>query len=206
LLTRSWRTIGVVIVSGVVVIWPLMGVVVNIDSLDSEPHAITDFRIMTWNCGGVPPGPRYRLALESLAPDVVLLQEQSGYSSADFPPGWGVTKPGPGVLTASRYPIRSSEGTIGQVVFGRPGLCRRDVLDTPRGPLTVVNCHLPTARTGVEAAISTKLRNLTELRSIIADRERASAVARQWMGGRAGPGILARVIAQDRPTLSRDAP
>jgi vancomycin resistance protein VanJ len=97
-----------------------------------------------------------------------------------MPPGWKVIGQG-GNRVASGLPIRF-DGHLEIAPLGASGRLDRYVLVTPDGEVVLINLHLPTPRPGIEAALGSKFRDLSELRRIVEIRAEASRVARGWMG------------------------
>jgi endonuclease/exonuclease/phosphatase family metal-dependent hydrolase len=138
--------------------------------------------------GGIERAPAIHRFIEELDPTLLVCQEAK-LSESDLPPGWKVLGQG-GNRVASRIPFRPN-GRLDLAHLGAAGVLDRYVLETVDGEFQLVNLHLPTPRPGIEAAIATKGRDLSELRRMIEIRAEASRVARRWIGERAGSTILA---------------
>src|SRR5262249_50819064 len=87
--------------------------------------------------------------------------------------GWTMLRDG-GMCLLSRYPVHDSEVRDPADVrsFGGHGDAVRYSIDTPGGPLTVINLHLATVRDGMDALIEHRLAGRTALAANSAMRER----------------------------------
>ena len=169
--------------------WPIPGGQLNIGRMfASDRPALQKFRVVTWNSGGSRLGPDFHQFMDDVDPTILVCQE-ANLSEADLPTGWKVVGRG-GNRVASRLPIRP-DGSLSLAPIGAPGGLDRYSLNTPDGELLLVNLHLPTPRPGIEAAIASRGRDLTELRRIIEIRGEASRVARRWLSERSENMILA---------------
>ncbi len=177
---RSYWAGVLTVVAGVVVAGPITGGTASIGPIfTSDRPALARIRVVSWNMGGVKAGPAFRQFVEQTEPTIVACQE-SGLTADQMPKGWTVLGER-GNTVATRSPIRF-DAFLEFPSLGVGGRLDRYIIDTPDGELTLVDAHLPTARPGIETAIGTKFRDLSELRHIIAIRAEASRTARAWVG------------------------
>ena len=146
-----------------VVIGPIMGWRLSWRSAFTEfatsppPGAM---RVISYNAMiGVEVSRGLRAALEDLRPDVVALQECGSalWDSVRAMPEWHSARTS-GTCTLSRWPITSVDtmprGDFAQISalgYGGAGNAVRHLIETPYGPMVVVNVHLETARKGLYA-------------------------------------------------------
>lgn len=182
LYARSRWAIGLTLLTALVAAGPLTGGVSGVGNLlKSERPALTNLRVVTWNMGGVKPGPTFQRFLAEVNPDVVVLQEAPNELAAGhFPPGWSFV-PGGGRPLASRYRA-TLKGELTAAQLGAEGVVAWYTLATTDGEIQVVNVHLPTPRPGIEAAMDSRFSNLAELHNVIGARAAASRTARIWIG------------------------
>lgn len=145
---------------------PVMGARVSFSTLRGQlpPNPVNGtFRVMTFNVQGGGPFSRIlKPALYDVAPDVVLMQEcgQRLYRAMQRQPNWFVAQYG-SLCMMSRWPISKVETMPREEILrmstsggGGTGLVMRAFIDSPRGPLVVINLHLETARRGLEGMLS----------------------------------------------------
>ena len=191
LLARSWWCIGIVLATALGIAGPLMGGRVALSTQFDPPPAYARYRIMTWNAGGSNSTAAFKKSQDELRPDIILIQEFTGnMSAADFPANFKYAEGPGGLRMASVYPGRFQDG-IGSDRLPLPGNAARFLLDTPDGPLTVYNLHLPTARPGIEVAVHSKLANLSDLRKVLSHQAKASSIVRNWMGSPISMTVIA---------------
>jgi endonuclease/exonuclease/phosphatase (EEP) superfamily protein YafD len=138
------RLLLVLLVAGVVVAWPLMGLCLPWRTLLSGPPASFRCRVLTCNVHENPFG--ILTAIQETQPDIVALQDWPGHAGVTFPDDWHVRALGQFVV-ASRYPIR-------ELVALEPtprlrNMVVRATLETPVGPVRLYNLHLVTPRTAL---------------------------------------------------------
>jgi vancomycin resistance protein VanJ len=151
--------------TGIVLI-PIMGARISPSTLfaghTSGPPAPGTFRLLTFNAEG---GGRLAfdlpVMLREQQPDLVTFQECGDklWDALAAQKGW-YTKHYSNLCTASRWPItevdmmpREDLVRIHELGFGGTGLVMRTYLDTPHGPLVLINLHLETARKGLEGML-----------------------------------------------------
>jgi len=146
-----------------VVTVPIMGWRLSWRSAFSSPATSPPpgaMRLISYNTGG---GGKVALnlrgALEDLRPDVVTLQECGSalWDSVQAMTAWYSARAS-GTCTLSRWKITSVDtmprgdfAAISALGYGGAGNAVRHLLDTPYGPMVVVNVHLETARKGLYA-------------------------------------------------------
>jgi endonuclease/exonuclease/phosphatase (EEP) superfamily protein YafD len=111
-------------------------------------------------------------------------------SAADFPPGWQVHRSDGGTSFASRYPFRPTDRLVTPEIGVGRGITRYAV-DTPAGPVTVVNVHMPTPRPGLAALLAREPTAVEQVRAVVARRDAASRQVREWVGPPTGGVIVA---------------
>jgi len=149
-----------------------------------EPPAGYRLRVVSWNMAARRPGPEFARFLQETDPAVVVCQE-ADVTAADFPAGWGVVRVSSNCV-ASPLPTRLAS-SLNFYDLGVGGRLDRFVVETPPGDLDLIDVHLPTVRPGLEVALGTKFRDVSELRRVIGLRVLASSRARAWVGpGRRG--------------------
>ena len=183
---RSRRALVLALLSGLVVAGPLTGGTIAVRPLLEPERPAVRLRVMTWNMGGRADGPAFQRFLEETKPTLVVGQEW-GLGPNDVPKGWTVAGTGRN-LVLSRLPVRTG-GSLNFYQLGVGGHLDRFVLETPAGEVTLIDLHLPTVRTGIEAAVGSKLRDLSELRHITETRDFTSRSAREWVGA-AGSNVI----------------
>jgi endonuclease/exonuclease/phosphatase (EEP) superfamily protein YafD len=150
-----------------IAVGPIMGGRVSLATLGRglpaapPPGAI---RVLTFNArGGTALAFQLGDALRELQPDIALFQECDRilWDSLRTQPGLHVTRHR-SLCTASRWPIGGTDtmprlafAQMAQLGAGGDGLVARHQLDTPGGPLYVVNLHLETARKGLRGFMGT---------------------------------------------------
>lgn len=146
-----------------VVIGPIMGGRLSLRSAftgaaTSPPPAA--MRVISYNAGGGATVSRnLRSALDDLRPDVAMLQECGSalWDSVQAMASWYSARAS-GTCTLSRWKITSVDtmprgdfAAISALGYGGAGNAVRHLIDTPYGPMVVVNVHLETARKGLYA-------------------------------------------------------
>ena len=157
------------------------------------PPPLLKLRVMTCN---VEVGKAVGLPalVESLSPEVVLMQEAPGADDATLRrlagPGWHV-RTERGLAIASRFPIVAFERRPIAEPDGAGGQVGRFRLETPVGLLDVYCVHLETPREGLEAVIRGRRSGIPELRANIAQRWREADAAGRFVAESAGPFVVA---------------
>jgi vancomycin resistance protein VanJ len=192
---RSWRAGGAVLAAGVVVTVPFLGLVVSVYPLLDDASELGRIRVLTCNAQGslgvraTDASPLHAL-VDEWKPDLVFLQESDPISAASVPDGWKVYHGPSGLVFASRFPT-TPNGELAHNVLGASGGLARYTIDTPIGPLTCVNVHLPTPRDGIQAVLDRHPNAAAEMRRVTGVRDRASRTAREWVGPVAGSVLVA---------------
>jgi exonuclease III len=186
---RSYWVAALTLLAGLIVAGPITGGSVAVDRwFGTERPALMRVRVVSWNMGGKKAGPEFKRFLEPGVPTILFVQE-SGLTADAMPSGWKLIGEG-GNRIATQLPVRfDARREFGRV--GGSGRLDRYVLETPDGEFVLVNLHLPTPRPGIEVAIASKGRDLSELRRMIEVRREASQVARDWVGERSDSTIVA---------------
>lgn len=187
--TRSYWAFGLTLLAAGVIAGPITGGTFGIGQfLAPDRPALTQFRIVSWNMGGIKVGPAFRHFLDESRPTILVCQE-SGLTAEELPTGWKVLGES-GTRVATQLPMRV-DGFLDFQTLGVSGRLDRYVLETPDGQIVLIDLHLPTPRPGIEVAIRSKFRDLSEIRRSIEIRADASRVARAWVGSPSQNIILA---------------
>ncbi len=191
IIARSYVSIAIMLLAALVIAGPIMGGTISTRRLFASDHpALQQIRVVSWNMGGTKGGAAFHHFLNETSPTLLVCQE-STLVAADLPPGWTVLGEH-GNRVATRMPIRPG-GSRNFNSLGISGQLDRFILDTPDGEVVLIDLHLPTPRPGIEAAMKSKLGNLTELRRLIEIRGEAARIARAWIG----PPVPRMILAGD---------
>lgn len=151
---RASKAMVVMLVATWMTLFPVMGLRVTLSASKANEERI---RVLTFNV--------HRAKLDALAfasylaeqrPDVIALQDWSGVHMETLFQGdeWHTRRSGE-FLVASRYPIASVESVDlaldPSMPLGEQGEAAVFVLESPRGPLAVVNVHFASPHNGVLA-------------------------------------------------------
>jgi vancomycin resistance protein VanJ len=192
------RLLFPLLLGALVTLGPIMGGRTGIGRLLPPPGGMP-LRVVTFNAGG---GQTiaHDLAplLELWSADVVLFQEcgEALATMAERVRGWNAHHTGP-LCMMTRFPIVRAEpmdrGPLQRVKqdqagIGGAGFVVRYTLATPRGPISVTNLHLETARKGFEGLMSGDVERL-RLNTTLRDLE--STLARRWVDAARGPTLVA---------------
>jgi endonuclease/exonuclease/phosphatase (EEP) superfamily protein YafD len=194
------RLLVPLLLAALVVAGPVMGARTGWRRYLQGAPAGPRLRVVSFNAGlGTAMAPDLWLFVEEWKADVVALQEcgEALALATRSLAGWYHHDDERGLCLLSRYPIREvksmDRGALQRVRetgagIGGAGFVTRYVLDTPRGPLRLVNLHLETPRKGLEALIGggdlQRLRDNTELRDI------ESGLASRWARQGATPSLV----------------
>ncbi len=196
LLVRRWLLLplGAAVV---VIVGPIMGFNLPAPEAFLHRNAPRDLRIMSYNIGGgsttVEPAVLLRL-IDQISPDVAAFQECNIDIDLFMAAGW-YGHSDSNLCLVSRFPIRS---VIERDRADIPpehgsGAATEYNLDTPRGPLRIVNTHLATVRHGLSEVLHRAWRGAPALTANIALRRLESRVVRDF-ATRAAP---AQIICGD---------
>jgi len=189
-------------VAALVILGPVMGLRTGWRRILPAP-AGTPMRVVTFNAdGGEFVAQMIPTLLLQWKPQVLAIQECGEMLSSvvqrvpTWMPGWHEFV-GTDLCLLSHYPIREAKvmdrSQLDRVKqseekeFGGAGYVVRFVLETPSGPIRVVNLHLETPRKGLEGLMERDLRRLemnTEIREI------ESNLARSWASEGTGPLLV----------------
>ncbi|MBN9518389.1 endonuclease/exonuclease/phosphatase family protein [bacterium] len=179
---RSVRAGVLLLVAVVAAAGPLLGGRIAVPTFGRGTDEGYALRVMSWNTAGAAPGnSAFQRYVATVRPDLILLQESAVLAAADIPPGWSVVGDRGGVVTLSRMPAEPA-GRLTEADLGAPGGCARSLVQTPIGPVVVVNVHLPTPRPGIEAVLHHRLGGVAALKDITKIRSRALTVVAEWVG------------------------
>ena len=172
LATRSYWAAGLWLLAGLVVAGPVTGGTVSVGgAFASEERTPETLRVVSWNRGGIQAKTAFQEFVLRTNPTVIVCQE-SKLNAAELPPGWTILSHW-GNTVATPLPIRAAGHLdFGDLAVG--GQVDRFVLTFSGKEVTLVDVHLPTVRPGMELAMGTKCRDLSEMRRIIAIRAEAS--------------------------------
>lgn len=176
----------------VVLLGPVMGFQVPRPSALLHSGASHELRVMTYNMGGgsaVSPAALASL-LGDVRPDVAALQECDTDLETLRPAGWFVHS-ARHLCVASRFPIRRVGGDRDELgPETSSGTAVAYVVAMPAGPVTLLNIHLTTVRSGLEEVMHRGWRGAPELTANSALRRRESRVARDRGARLAPPAIV----------------
>lgn len=141
-------------------------------------------------------------------PDVVVLQDYSGWDASPVlnGPGWNTYRLGE-IFIASRFPIARVHDLHLETITGaddvaiprRTGVAACFELDTPRGPLRVLNLHLASPHPALEMLATDPLDVPWLLGANSIRRWKESELITQWLAEHPGPPV---VLAGDFNTLA----
>jgi vancomycin resistance protein VanJ len=171
-------------------LWWGMGFVVG-GALAERVWPVDGLVVMSWNAdGSVRDREGFRALLAAEAPDVVLLQEFGPGEEDAFGPGWNVARSPGGLAAAARHPL-TFVAELRPNTFHRPGTAAVFDVGVSRGPVRVLNVHLPTARPGLEDVLARRRAGLAELEAVTADQDDASGTARVLAAAPPQPMVVA---------------
>jgi endonuclease/exonuclease/phosphatase (EEP) superfamily protein YafD len=169
-LKRSW-SIVVVLMTGVVIGWPLMGFNIPWPRLTDHTPTGSSMRVMTLNMhyNKVDPKPLEDL-IATVEPDIIAVQEWGGYerTSLRSAPDWHVHAT-PRLFLASRNPIKKTV-ELGKDSMGEHASVAHYELDTPVGLVHVFSLHTATTREGIHDTVHESRKGPTEIRANSARR------------------------------------
>lgn len=182
---RSRVGLGAAVVAALIVAGPLTGGTASWSAADDGPR----FRVVTLNADGKAlDRTAFAEYLRAADPDVVFLQEWAG----EPPAGWKTAGGQTGMRVLAKDAVRLDAERTGPE-FGPGRGVARFTVDTPYGEIEMVNVHLPTPRHALEAVLHRAPNWADGMRQAIAQRDRASAAARDWLG----PPTDRRIVAGD---------
>lgn len=161
------RSAFLVLASGLIVVWPLMGFNVPWSRLASRDQAGTPVRVMTLNMHYSKYGPKpLDDLIASVSPDIIAVQEWMGSERAALrsTPGWYI-KTTSRLFLASRYPIKKTE-ELGGDSTGPHGSAAHYELDMPIGTVHVFSLHTATNRDSIQDTIHESRKGPAEMRAI----------------------------------------
>lgn len=122
--------------------------------------------------------------------DVVALQEWSSrHEGTAFSEGKWYTQRDGELFLASRYPIRKVKELVMEAKEAGIAICYE--LQTPGGPVYMVNLHLASPHPALEALIEAEPSAKEEIRGNIATRREESRIISEFAAGVKGPILLA---------------
>lgn len=194
---QSRRLVLPVLLAVVILLFPLLGTNVPVSHLLSggsdDPARL---RIVTFNAhGGKFRHAAWQAYLKKVNADVVLCQEWPPETPKPevWAADWKAEHAGNSLLLASRFPLGKLH-LITEVELRARGFVAGCDVQTPFGPVALVNVHLPTMRGEAGQAdevIHGKLSNLKDLDTIAERRLVASKFTRDWLTAFTGPLIVA---------------
>lgn len=178
------RLLAPLAATALIILVPLMGLRLTLPRAHAAHPAPGVLRIMTYNIGGGRPEPaRLTQLLEELDPHIAALQEcnQALDQAALRARGWHVHVWNSQCLV-SRYPLRKADPRDPTDIWrrGGSGAIIRYQIDTPAGPIDLLNLHLETVREGLSALLDHGAAGISELRQNIRERALESRLARTW--------------------------
>lgn len=194
---RSRKLLLPVLIAVVILLFPILGTNVPVTHLlsnnNDDPARL---RIVTFNAqGGKIRHAAWQAYLRKVNPDVVLCQEWPPETTRPdlWKENWHVEVVGNILLFASRYPLGKLH-LITDVELRARGFVAAGDVQTPFGPVTMANVHLPTMRGQAGEAdevVHGKLSSLKDLDAIAERRLVASRFTRDWLTTFTGPMIVA---------------
>lgn len=193
-LRKIWLPLSI---AGLIVLFPIMGYNIPFSSIvatsSDDPARL---RLVTFNANGG----KFRIAalnsyLRKVNADIVVCQEWhvEGERPELWKEGWHVKEDANAMLIASKHPIAKSHLITDAELHARGFVAAYD-LNTPLGPVCMVNLHLPTVRGQageMEEVLHGQLSSLKQINLICERRLYAAKYARDWIGSFSGPIILA---------------
>lgn len=170
------RLVVVVLMTGLIVGWPLMGFNIPWKQLASGKPTGTPFRVMTVNMhySKADTGPLDEL-IATTAPDIVAIQEWYGFNRTALcsTPGWHLHA-NPGQFLASRHPIKKVV-ELGKDSMGEHASVNQYEIETSDGVFHVFSLHAATTRDGIFDTIHDKRNGPDEIRANSSLRRTQSA-------------------------------
>jgi vancomycin resistance protein VanJ len=146
----------------------------------SEPAG--RFRVVTFNCDGkLVHADRFRTWFQGLNADILLLQDGNRITAAELPNDWSLIRGAGGRAVASRYKLTLT-GELPDPTLGEIRGAIRVQVESDIGEFSVVNLHLPTPRSGLEAAIHRDPQFVQLMQQGIELRSSSSAKLSKWIG------------------------
>lgn len=119
--------------------------------------------------------------LQREKPDVLALQDAGRITVADLPPGYQLHPAANGLQLATTHTCALMD-ELHHESFGPSRGAARFRVAFPTGAKEIVNVHLPTPRSGLEAVLARDADAPAMLEKIIHQRNAASAALREWIG------------------------
>lgn len=186
--------------TGLLVLGPLMGFNVPWHRLTAAPAAGPGFRLMTCNVHRLELSvPDLDLYILQTNPDVIVLQDYSGWDDSAVPRAGRHTFRQGEIFIASRFPIRQVRNLKLDEIPGEDdaelprytgaGACFD--LDTPAGLVHLLNIHLASPHTGLTAVVREPEKVAWKLRTNSIRRFNECAAISNFIKALSGPVILA---------------
>jgi vancomycin resistance protein VanJ len=194
---RSRRMLLPLLLAVIILLFPLLGTNVPVNHvLSTASEDPARLRIVTFNAhGGKFRHQAWQAYLKKVNADVVLCQEWLPETRKPdaWGTGWKIEHAGNSLLIASRFPLGKVQ-CITEVELRARGYVAGCEVQTPAGPVNVINVHLPTMRGEAGEAdevVRGKLNALMDLDTIAERRLVASKFTRDWLTAFSGPLIVA---------------
>jgi vancomycin resistance protein VanJ len=189
--TRSVPTTLLLLVTGLVVLGPVMGFCVPWRTWGRSGETGVRIKILTCNTLGGRADGRFDALIEREQPDVVVLQEWPSERPVRevLAEGREIARAG-GILVASRLPIVTSE-PLYSPARSWPVIGLRCELLMAGGPVQLFGLHLLSPRKGLEAVLEKGLTGLEELNEVTEERQIDGMAVEAWLDKYAGPKMVA---------------
>lgn len=192
------RLVLPLLASALVMLFPVMGLRLGWRALLAGEASGPVLRVVTLNAAGKANVPGWLLPLLSgWRPDLVAVQECSRQVAEGFEamPGWTQHREGK-LCLLSRHPVLRVEpweqeagfGSVREAGIGGSSAAVRYTIDTPGGPVRLVNLHLETPRRGLEGIFR---RRFGRIESNSITREIESRQVAAWAREGEGPLLVA---------------
>lgn len=190
-LFRRSKSLVIVLITALVVGWPLAGFNVPWTQLTSSDPKGTPFRVLTINMHFSKADPvQLEDLVERTLPDIVAIQEWNGYNRTTMrsDPDWHIHA-NARLFLASRFPIKDVI-PLGGDSTGKHASVSRYELDTPVGVVHVFSLHTATNREGISDTIHENQKGPVEINQNSVLRREQSAFVRDKAMECEGPVLI----------------
>jgi vancomycin resistance protein VanJ len=189
-----WRRRLLVLLAGIMLLalGPVMSFCLPWSRFQADDPSAFRVRVLTCNAhrGELKPDD-LGLFIAQTMPDIVAIQDwTSKYEQKVFwQQDWQIRRVDE-ICLASRFPIAKVQDLAGEESSDHGTLVGYE-LETPVGPLHLLNLHLSSPHVGLEGVIDLSSRGIAELEANSEQRRRQSELAQEWAQSISGPMLVA---------------